>query len=1029
MNDFHWAESRRLSVARFQGAAGILPTRQRRLSARSIPGGLILLAVGWFASGVSIRAAAPPRAPSRVTNSPPALTNTPLPTNRRIGNRIRERKPAPALTNTIPPGFRIEKGFRLDTVASEPLVDSPVAMAFDAAGRLFVAEMPGYTGGPNQLRRPGQIVLLEDQKGQGHFTHSAVFADGLTSPSALACYNGGLFVGAGPNILYLKDKTGDGKADSQSIVFTGFEALGNAGNPNGLLNNFKWGPDHRIHGATGGLGGLIKTSGAQDTGVVSIDGQGFSFDPRTLAIAPEAGPGLSGLCFDSVGREFLSDFTRPLRFPMYALRYLERNPYAPAPPELIDAEPPATTVFRLPPAGAAQARKLKTSNMPAARPAGAANALTPTWLTTAQGCTIYRGDCFPRPYLGNVFIADPADHLIHRAVLNEQGLAPRASRAPNERDTEFLLSSDPSFRPVQIINGPDGALYVADCGEGRGGHIYRIAPANFVTPKPVRLNKAITYALVLDLASRNGWRRQTAARLLYERQQAGAAWPLTNMLNRSQLPLARLEALHALDAIGTLDEAEIFKALNDPDAEVRRQGLMLSENLAAAGPVSSMLWTQIRKAVVDSSPAVRRQLAWSLGEFQNPGKARVLAQILARDVADPWVRAAALTSLATGGANELQELSGLPLFLRREPGQVFLKELGTMIGAAGRLDEVARAMSFLARAKLQPIVKFALLGAIGEGLHRTGSSLALVDTQKLLDPIYAQALTAAPDDSLAPPLRIAALGLLGVSPYSYGEVRAWLLPLLNRGEPLSVQLAAMANIGRYDDPQLAPDILQEWPALSPALRGAAVTALLFHSDRTSAVVKALESGKIPPSDLSSIQKNLLRSYPDPDLARRSLRLLGPTVLHRPTVVARFLPAERLAAAVGPGRQIFMARCAACHRLGGHGAWFGPDLAGVKINGRDYILKAVLEPNLRPRPGYTTTVVETANGERYVGIIAHETPITLTLRQPGRVDIVLPRGDVESVTGERWSFMPVGLEQGLSAQAMADLLGYIMSTPR
>ncbi len=1005
MNDFRWAEGRRPAVDWVQRPLGIPLTRHCPMSGGTVPCALILLVIGWFVSEISIRAAEPPRT---------------LP---------RPRKPAPALSNTVPPGFRIEKGFRLDTVASEPLVDCPVAMAFDAAGRLFVAEIPGYTGGPSHSRRPGRIVLLEDEKGQGHFTRSTLYADGLDSPSALACYNGGLFVGAASSILYLKDTTGDGKANDQKVVFTGFEGSDDADNPNGLLNNFKWGPDHRIHGATGGLGGLIKTSGAENTGVISINGQGFSFDPRTLAIAPETGPGLSGLCFDIAGREFLSDFTRPLRFPMYALRYFERNPFAPPPRELIDAAPPATTVFRLLPAGAAPGHKLRVSNARASEPAGASNEVSATWLTTAQGCTIYRGNVFPRQYLGNVFIADPADHLIHRALLNEQGPEPRASRAPNERDTEFLLSGDTSFRPVQIINGPDGALYVADCGNGQGGHIYRIAPVSFVPPKPVRLNKATNYGLVLDLASPNGWRRQTAARLLYERQPVRAAWPLTNMLNRSQLPLARLEALHALEAIGTLDEAEIFKALNDPSPEVRRQGLILSESLAAASPVSRMLWTQIRKAVVDSSPSVRLQLAWSLGEFQNRGKALVLAQILTRDVADPWVRAAALSSLATGAANELQELTVMPLFLRSEPGQEFLKKLATMIGTSGRLDEVSQALAFLARAKLEPIAKFALLGALGEGLHRTRSSLALVDTQKLLDPIYAQALTAAPDDSLAPPLRITALGLLGVSSYTYNDVHAWLLPLFNRGEPLSVQLAAMANIGRYNDPRVAPDIIQQWPVLSPALRTAAVTALLFHSDRTSAVVKALESGKIRPSDLSSIQENLLRTFPDPDLARRSLRVLGPTVLQRPAVVARFLPAERLPARAAPGRQVFMARCAACHELGGQGTWFGPDLAGAKINGEDYILKAILEPNLRPQPRYTTSVIQSADGERFAGIIAHEDPITITLRQPEGVDIVLPRGDIESVTAEQWSLMPVGLEQGLSTQAMADLLRYIMISPR
>jgi len=165
------------------------------------------------------------------------------------------------------------------------------------------------------------------------------------------------------------------------------------------------------------------------------------------------------------------------------------------------------------------------------------NVLAPAWLTNARGCVVYRGSAFPPNYLGNVFVADPSAHVIHHAVLREAGLDLAAVRAPDEMNTEFVVSLDAAFRPTQIINGPDGALYIADMQDGRDrGRIYRIVPTDFKQPRPPRLGRARTYDLAATLSHPNGWQRDTAARLLYERRDP-AAVPLVREHAR-QLPRA-----------------------------------------------------------------------------------------------------------------------------------------------------------------------------------------------------------------------------------------------------------------------------------------------------------------------------------------------------------------------------------------------------------------------------------------------------------------------------------------------------------
>src|SRR5205814_322176 len=230
------------------------------------------------------------------------------------------------------------------------------------------------------------------------------------------------------------------------------------------------------------------------------------------------------------------------------------------------------------------------------------------------------------------------------------GVGLQALRA--DRDVEFLASRDNWFRPVQFANGPDGCLHVIDMYreliEGAAflppqilkhldpssgverGRIYRIAPKDFKQPKPPALGKASTAELVGFLEHPNGWHRDTAARLLYQRQDATAVTPLRKLATGSKSPLARMHALYALDGLKALDAAPVLTALADPEPRVREHALRLAEHFRDDPSVLA----RMEKMTEDADVGVRYQLAFSLGAFPAETAVRSLVQLAQRDGAD-----------------------------------------------------------------------------------------------------------------------------------------------------------------------------------------------------------------------------------------------------------------------------------------------------------------------------------------------------------------------------------------------------------
>src|ERR1051325_4727549 len=449
-----------------------------------------------------------------------------------------------------PKTFQVKKGFHIEVAACEPTVVSPVALSFDEQGRMFVVEMIDYSERREEIPHLGRIRLLEDTDGDGVFDKSTVFADNLPWPTAVFCYDGGIFVGATPEILYLKDTNGDGKADTREAVFTGFAEGVKRINVQGMLNSFIWGLDNRIHGATSGNGGIGKSLKHPELKPVDLHGRDFVIDPRTMIMTSEAGGGQHGLSFDDQGRLFACNNSDHIRLFMYDDRYASRNPYyaMPACLDSIAVDGPAAEVYRVSPEE--PWRVIRTRWRVAGLVGGPieGGGRASGYFTGATGTTIYRGNAFPKEYLDNAFVGDAGGNLVHRKILIPDGVGLKAQRGPGEEKTEFMASTDTWFRPVQFANGPDGAFYVLDMyreiieppwslpdnikkfldlnsGNNRG-RIYRIVPDGFRGPKQSRLGQASTQELVATLENPNGGHRDTASRLLYERQDKPAVPPL-----------------------------------------------------------------------------------------------------------------------------------------------------------------------------------------------------------------------------------------------------------------------------------------------------------------------------------------------------------------------------------------------------------------------------------------------------------------------------------------------------------------------
>ncbi len=591
-----------------------------------------------------------------------------LPLHAQIGDKAGEDQVPIVPAELIPPApalspedelktFQVAPGFRIELVASEPLIGDPVAMAFGPDGQLWVVEMRSYMphlDGHGEDQPTGRVVVLTDTDGDGRMDKSDVFLDGLIMPRALALAHGGVLIGAPPKLWFCRDTDGDGKCDEKTEVAGDYgvqvdPARPELANPERAPNGLLWAFDNWIY------------SGAYTAKFRYRDGQ---WERGTTTFR-----GQWGLSQDDWGRLFYNSNSDQLRADLVPTHYLGRNPN------------------HLRPAGANVKIAAEQFVWPIRVNPGINRGYRPEMLreyklkefTAACSPWIYRGDLFPAEFYGNAFVCEPAGNLIKRNLLTSEHGTLKAREAYEQR--EFLASTDERFRPVNLTTGPDGALYVVDFYRGilqhrislttylrqhiekQGldksiglGRIWRIVPENAKHRTPPRLDKETPAQLVANLAHPNGWQRETAQRLLVEHGDAAVIPALEKMVSTGKTPLGRMHALWTLDGRQTLRWPIVAGALKDTDPQVRAAALRVSESLLSTPHRTELLAQWIVLADSESAPEVQLQLALSLGQARDTAADAAMAALYLRATGHALLRDAVLTGL---GGRELELLETL----------------------------------------------------------------------------------------------------------------------------------------------------------------------------------------------------------------------------------------------------------------------------------------------------------------------------------------------------------------------------------
>lgn len=946
---------------------------------------------------------------------------------------------SPAADSPVDPGvplspeegrksIRVKEGFAVELAAAEPLVADPVAIAWGPDGKLWVVEMADYPVGADGNPAPpngSRIRFLEDTDEDGKYDKSTLFMEGVSFPNGILPWRNGVLVTAAPEIFYAEDADGDGKADKKEVLYSGFTE----GNPQLRINGLRWGLDNWVYLANG-WSSRDKVKSHKTGAEVEVSGRDLRIRPDTGELESVEGMTEFGRERDDWGDWFGCDNAHPMWHFVLPERYTKRNPQV-APPE-----PREQLIKPFPPRVYA-----------ASKPARRYNAFDiQDHFQSACSAMVYRDEqLFPREDgRRDAFVCDPVHNLIHHSILTETGVTFTAARADDEQDREFFASTDNWCRPVMALTGPDGALWVVDMyrfmvehpeylppigkkelepfyrlGDDKG-RIYRVVRDNVATRRTTRLNDLSTVELVDALESANGWRRDTAQMMLLWRADPAAVQPLQRLISTSDQPLARLHALCTLEGLGAVTPEILVALLGDAHPGVRRQALRIAEPHGN----DAVVVKAALKLVDDSSPKVRLQLAFSLGEWDGSAAGRALASLaFGTDADDPYLTAAALSS----AGRHFNVLTETLLATGGQPDTAAHRGLIRMAAAAGDTKTAA--------ALLAPVLK-PVDGSFSAGQFRTFAEWLDLPAAKEVardgsNDIFAAADRVATDQAESDDWRVAATGLLGRRPEAAEDELTTLSKLLSPRSPPELRRAAVAAAGRTGGGRVPIVLLEKWNEHSPDLRGAVVDLLLGTEAWTTSLLDELDSQRVAAADIDLSRRQRLINHASPSIKTRAGKLFAESGVasNRQKVLDANAPVLSMKGDGKRGAEMFRQHCAVCHQLNGQGQDVGPNLEAVREWTGEAMLTAILDPNRQAEPRYLAYTATPTSGEPIFGIVAAESGNSVTMKGLDGKDRPVLRGDLKSLVSSGRSLMPDGFESAMTRQQLADLMEFLKAPER
>lgn len=954
-------------------------------------------------------------------------------------------------TSEEPQGFQIEQGFTLSLVAGEPLIKDPVDLEFNEEGIAFVLEMPGYPLEDAQSR----VVLLMDENQDGKYDKQIVFAENLQLASSIMPYKKGLLVAAPPYLLFVKDTDNDYKADVVDTLMGGFST----GNLQHNYNGLTYGVDNWIYAANGGNSGKPYWWGDSTT-VIDLRGQDirFNLETRVMERIGESSGGF-GLGMDDWGHvyethnlEHVSHLVFPGRY-QKEIRLLKQHSLS----NISDHEEDG--LARIYPIGEQESRV----NHP--EQSG--------YFSGSCGITWYGGGAYGAEYENTVWVADVVLNLIHVDKLQPDGSSFAASRVLDKKD--FIASTDRSFRPVNMAVGPDGLLYIidmhreviehpewipdeiekqVDLNAGKDqGRIYKIQKSDSEKRTFNTDQFKTTEGLISRLDNPNQWVHKTAHRLLMERTLDVDEIKKIVQLLLSESATARLHALWILAAKNQLINAQLLIAMDDESPEIRENVLIIAEKYLST---NEALLAKVLLLTGDDNQRVRMQAALTvstLGKDKSIQRKRTILQALARSATQPSddYNVAAITLAAQHAPSEFfTEL----ISTQKNVNVTLLQSIAGISGTD--IQQIASLLSDLSGSSLSDTDKRLIVDQLTQGVHASISGNAALSSLKKLEKggdiglvaslaslrmklslppsqeflAYSKnAIRNLADRSLADSVRFKQLSLIALLPYK--DKSDVLFQCLDNTEPLTIQEAALRQLGEASEPGIGVKLVDTWIKLGPQARRLAGNLLLYKKMYHDALLTGLENGTINIGEMNfdlERRRQLLWWTDDEATKRRAEKLFSDSgVTTRQEAINKMKDALTMKGSSEKGAVVFQSMCSQCHKYGTTGEEVGPVLTEINRKSKESLMHDILDPNAAVNTQYINHRLVTKQDDVHVGMVAQETDQYVTIKKMGGAVVTIYKTDIKSFTSLGTSLMMEGLEGNMTTQDMADLLSFLQNT--
>ncbi len=910
--------------------------------------------------------------------------------------------PGPLSTAQALKSFQTEKGVRMELAAAEPQVQDPVAMCFDDAGRMFVVEGRGYPflpakdGKGKTVPKLGRVALLEDVDGYGLFEKRTTFAEGFTFPNGVMPWKGGIFLTCAPDIWFLKDTTGDGKADVRQIVLTGFGTKSSSEQLR--VASPTLGPDGWVYITSGLTDASVTSPLHPKRAAVTAKRQDGRFHPETFVYEPLAGVGQFGQAFDARGNRFVSSNRNPLMHVVVAPGLLRRNSHYPFTDTVENVVPVAAKVYPLSPDTTA------ASYIPSL-----INQQHSGTYTSASGIVIHGR---------SAFICEPAQNLVQRQVLTPAGATFTAAHPTPGRD--FLATADQWFRPVHTTVGPDGALYICDMvrqyidhprylpediraklpfkAGTNHGRIWRIQLSTPASPKPSATHP--NFATHPNLTIRQGKFPATAVEdLLKQAGSKDANERFLAMLQLGKQDHARKADVLAAALIKDPNDkwlrAAVFNALSKGES-MAVLDFIRSQPYRVDGVARPSLLTALKelgKIVAQDCTPDQMIFFWNLGtQMAQPELRKEPINI------SVWERVAFLNGLILGTKKKGVKLTATHPDAHPLRNFIPLKSKLTPAEIKAKYERNELPMDVVA--------DFTIKATLGSARNSVVAGISL-------------------------PRRFAAIELMGNTDFGFaGDALLRLLTPRNDQTDIGlrtpeIQSAAVQALGNLNDARVSQALLEPkaWASYIPTVRESILGNVTSRALHHPALMDALEKGIVPIHALSPARRRALER--NKTIGTRAKKLFAKHAGgDRMKAYEAAMPILKMKADAANGAKMFTRACALCHTHSGQGHAVGPDLTGLRNQPAATLLLHIIVPNHEVQGAYTLYEVDTKDNQTFAGLLAADTPLQITLKLPLGLTQTLARKNIKTLRASPKSLMPDLLEKTMTQQELADLLAFL-----